>query len=77
MCTETLRNDAILFVGSHYYPAPVRSRSLTAWVHTVVVWRERAKQRKALLGLDERLLSDIGVTKAQAITEARKPFWKP
>jgi uncharacterized protein YjiS (DUF1127 family) len=36
----------------------------------------RSRQREALLGLDGRLLEDIGVTRQQANAEAAKPFWK-
>lgn len=37
---------------------------------------EKARQRGILLELDDRLLSDIGLTRDQAIREARKRFWK-
>ncbi len=40
------------------------------------VWCERARQRRALASLDDRLLSDIGVSRAEADREARKPFWR-
>lgn len=35
----------------------------------------RARQRRLLLGLDDHLLRDIGVTRADALREAGKPFW--
>ncbi|HEY7459200.1 MAG TPA: DUF1127 domain-containing protein [Xanthobacteraceae bacterium] len=34
------------------------------------------RQRRALAALDSQLLNDIGVSKADAVREARKPFWK-
>jgi len=37
---------------------------------------EKARQRKLLKELDDRLLVDIGVTRKQAEREARKPFWR-
>ena len=37
---------------------------------------ERRRQRQHLLELDDRLLADIGISRRQAIQEARKPFWK-
>ncbi|WP_428609116.1 DUF1127 domain-containing protein [Sedimenticola sp.] len=37
---------------------------------------ERQRQRQALLKLDDRLLSDIGVSRADADNEGSKPFWK-
>lgn len=46
-------------------------------VETLARWRERAAQRRQLMELDERLLSDIGLTRANAVNEAEKPFWQP
>ncbi|TVO73610.1 MAG: DUF1127 domain-containing protein [Sedimenticola selenatireducens] len=37
---------------------------------------ERKRQRNALLKLDDRMLSDIGVNRAEADNEGSKPFWK-
>jgi uncharacterized protein YjiS (DUF1127 family) len=37
---------------------------------------QRRRQRLALLELDDRLLADIGVPRADALVEARKPFWR-
>jgi uncharacterized protein YjiS (DUF1127 family) len=37
---------------------------------------DRRQQRDALLDLDQRLLNDIGITRYEAVVEARKPFWK-
>jgi uncharacterized protein YjiS (DUF1127 family) len=40
-------------------------------------WRDRARQRRQLLALDDRLLKDIGLTRADVDIEGRKPFWIP
>ena len=45
-------------------------------VDTLLTWRERARMRRQLLTLDDRLLKDIGVTRTQAFGEAEKPFWR-
>lgn len=53
--------------------------SLTALSHAVdgiLTWHERAKVRRHLMTLDDRLLKDIGITRAQAYQEAEKPFWR-
>ena len=39
-------------------------------------WIERHGQRRALAGLEDYRLKDIGVSREQADREARKPFWK-
>ena len=38
-------------------------------------WR-RLRTRRALLELDEAQLKDIGLTRAQALDEALRPFWR-
>lgn len=40
------------------------------------VWRQRLSDRRALAQMDERALRDIGVTRCDALYEARKPFWR-
>lgn len=37
--------------------------------------REHARQRHALLRLDDRLLRDVGLTRAEVEAEAGRPFW--
>ena len=38
---------------------------------------ERRRQRKAMLHLDDRLLRDIGLTRAEVRLECAKPIWRP
>jgi|AACY02.16.fsa_nt_gi Uncharacterized conserved small protein len=38
-------------------------------------WMSVARQRAALATLDDRLLADIGVSRAAAEAEATRPFW--
>ena len=38
-------------------------------------WHELSRQRWALLALNERMLKDIGITRAEAEREGRRPFW--
>lgn len=42
----------------------------------VPLWRERARQRRALAQLDDRLLRDIGIDRTAAMEEVDKPFWR-
>jgi uncharacterized protein YjiS (DUF1127 family) len=39
-------------------------------------WAERNRQRRALLSLSDTMLRDIGVSRADALREGEKPFWK-
>lgn len=50
-----------------------RSRSL---LDLLFLWSERARQRRLLADLDERLLKDIGLSRADASHETGKPFWR-
>ncbi len=40
-------------------------------------WQERARQRYHLETLDDHLLSDIGLSRADVSREVSKPFWRP
>ncbi len=40
------------------------------------LWRERAAQRRQLRALDDWQLNDLGLTRANADLESRKPFWR-
>jgi uncharacterized protein YjiS (DUF1127 family) len=39
-------------------------------------WRQRLCDRRALALMDERSLRDVGLTRYDALYEARKPFWR-
>jgi uncharacterized protein YjiS (DUF1127 family) len=51
-------------------------RSLRHVAHEVYGWIERRRQRQALQDLDDRCLKDIGISRAAAMNEAAKPFWR-
>lgn len=52
--------------------------SLTGMILTMVdSWIERHRQRNALLGLNDAMLKDIGVSRADALREGGKAFWTP
>jgi uncharacterized protein YjiS (DUF1127 family) len=38
-------------------------------------WQEVARQRRALLASSDDMLKDIGISRAEAEREARRPFW--
>ncbi len=47
-----------------------------AILETLLVWQERDQQRRRLAALDDRLLSDMGIFRADAAREAAIPFWR-
>ncbi|MCA0873227.1 DUF1127 domain-containing protein [Seohaeicola saemankumensis] len=59
------------FTTSSHSTARSSARRTTPLGRLFGIWR----QRQALRRLDADALRDIGVTRAQAETEARRPFW--
>ncbi len=49
---------------------------LSAGLIEIRAWRERARKRHLLASLDDRMLRDIGLTRAEVMSEASKPFWR-
>ena len=39
-------------------------------------WRERSRQRRTLMRLDDHMLNDIGLSRSDVEHEASKPFWR-
>ena len=46
-----------------------------AW-RVLLCWQRRINDRRQLAELDDGLLKDIGVSRAEAEAESWKPFWK-
>ncbi len=43
---------------------------------TLLLWQGRADERAHLASLDDRLLRDMGLSRAEAEREAATPFWR-
>lgn len=43
----------------------------------VVAWQGRVRERNHLARLDDRMLRDVGLSRADTEREWRKPFWYP
>ena len=39
-------------------------------------WRDRSRQRRTLMRLDDHLLHDIGLSRSDVEREVSKPFWQ-
>ena len=39
-------------------------------------WGRRSREREQISQMDERTLKDIGITRAEALRLASKPFWR-
>jgi len=60
-----------------HHPARPASRSVRSRVAaTVREWRRRVRGRAELAELDDRMLKDIGLTRADAEFLSNKPFWR-
>ena len=56
-------------------------RRLGEWLvlasDALLAWQYRAHERSHLMTLDDRMLRDIGLARADVENEAGKPFWRP
>lgn len=59
---------------------PPTSEALHAWWRkapgTMRLWCRRARTRRQLAELDDRILADVGLDWVEARREAAKPFWQ-
>jgi uncharacterized protein YjiS (DUF1127 family) len=42
----------------------------------LLIWHERARQRRQLSSLSDHMLRDLGLTRADVMAESSKPFWR-
>ena len=69
-------------IGADLTPAPgdaawreILRSAAGGLVLALLRWQELAQQRRRLLSLDDRMLKDIGITRAEAMREGMRPFW--
>lgn len=51
-------------------------RLIVSAVDWLAICYDRSRERQALLALDDHLLRDIGLSRADVWDEGRKPFWR-
>lgn len=70
-------NYGVIAHGAHRHS---KHWSIADWlissIDMVGIWRQRLRQRRHLASLDDRLLRDVGLTRADATRETAKPFWR-
>jgi uncharacterized protein YjiS (DUF1127 family) len=57
-------------------PLPRPSSVLGRVVGKLLVWQARSRERLALGQMDDHMLKDIGLNRADVSREADKPFWR-
>jgi uncharacterized protein YjiS (DUF1127 family) len=50
---------------------------LAQFVELALAWLERARQRRQLQTLNDHMLKDLGLSRADVEGEVSKPFWRP
>lgn len=63
------------WIGSISAPFRLNLSARTVF-DTVLTWIERTQQRRALARMDDHLLSDIGLSRADIARECDKAFWQ-
>jgi uncharacterized protein YjiS (DUF1127 family) len=62
-----------------YFVRPSRGKATVGFVtrllDMVMTWGDRVRQRRHLAELDDRLLRDIGLSRAEVEGEVSRPFW--
>jgi uncharacterized protein YjiS (DUF1127 family) len=53
------------------------SRAVGRAIDLLLIWQQRARDRRQLESLSDYMLRDIGLTHADVYAEASKPFWRP
>ncbi|PWC50842.1 hypothetical protein TSA6c_33965 [Azospirillum sp. TSA6c] len=79
--TDVTRSSGLYTAAQSAVPAAnrvtrVARRPLWRLLDLLFSVMERRKQRHALMGLDDHLLKDIGVSRSEVEQEVSKPFWR-
>ena len=73
---EPIRTPTALFAGQQVQFSGFLFQAAKGLFDRVYAWQERAQQRAQLAALDDRLLTDAGITHAEVTEEVAKPFWR-
>jgi uncharacterized protein YjiS (DUF1127 family) len=80
-CTDTIQTPSDRPLGVHILAIAWFAGRQLAWLsqgcEAALTWSERARQRRQLATFNDHMLRDIGVSRADAMAEIAKPFWRP
>jgi len=76
MLSESLRVSHATLAGLRARSRPWLAALIARGVDLLLTWQERARQRRHLRSLDDHMLRDIGLSRADVEGEAGKPFWR-
>ncbi len=72
----SMHRPAPALSGTGHWLGDGLGQAVAAVVARLFAWRDRARSRRQLGELNERLLRDIGLDRASAQAEADKSFWR-
>lgn len=72
MRTLSMHHDAVRAAGLSLSLTAL----LTAALDALMAWQDRARERRMLGQFDDRMLADVGLTRAQVWRETEKSFWE-
>jgi uncharacterized protein YjiS (DUF1127 family) len=52
-------------------------RAVRRGVNVLLTWQQRARERQLLACMDDHILRDLGLSRADVMREHVKPFWRP
>jgi uncharacterized protein YjiS (DUF1127 family) len=76
MSTISLRSSHATLAALRPAGAPSLQARLGGLVDLLLTWQQRARERRQLLGLNDQMLRDIGIGRAEVEAETSKPFWR-
>jgi uncharacterized protein YjiS (DUF1127 family) len=68
--------DGARWIDGEWQASHRQRRGWRTIIESVSLWRDRARQRRQLATLDDRMLADIGITRCDVMRECDKPFWE-
>ncbi|MDY0882157.1 DUF1127 domain-containing protein [Dongia soli] len=64
-------------VTGHHAARRQSASAFSRLVNHLEIWSERHRARRALAGMSDAMLKDIGLSRGEATYEWEKPFWRP